>query len=169
MTQVKSFQLRLFKAEDLDHVIKINLTCLPENYSPFFYLDLHEHYPRTFLVAEADGQIVGYVMCRIELGFSEFRRIEFAKKGHVVSIAVMPDYRRQGIAKTLMIEAMKGMETYNATECFLEVRVTNQPAINLYKKLGFQIIRIIKAYYHDGEDAYEMCRKLPYKESENCD
>jgi len=137
--------------------------CLPENYSPFFYLDLHEHYPKTFLVAEADGQIVGYVMCRIESGFSELRRIEFAKKGHIVSIAVLPEYRRQGIAKTLMIEAMKGMEAYNATECFLEVRVSNQPAINLYKKLGFQIIRIIKAYYHDGEDAYEMCRKLPFK------
>jgi len=167
LIQVKTFQLRPFKAEDLDHVMKINLTCLPENYSPFFFLELHEHYPRTFIVAEVDRQIVGYVMCRIESGFSQLRRIEFAKKGHVVSIAVMPDYRKQGIAKTLMIEVMKEMETYNATECFLEVRVTNQPAINLYKKLGFQITRTIKAYYHDGEDAYEMCRKLPYKETEN--
>jgi len=50
---------------------------------------------------------------------------------------------------------------YKATECYLEVRVSNTPAINLYSKLGFMIVKIMKGYYADGEDAYVMARKLP--------
>ncbi|MDR0797125.1 MAG: ribosomal-protein-alanine acetyltransferase, partial [Nitrososphaerota archaeon] len=43
---------------------------------------------------------------------------------------------------------------------FLEVRVTNEPAISLYKKLDFEISRTINGYYSDGEDAYVMTKKL---------
>ena len=100
-------------------------------------------------------------MCRIETGLPNFGLFGLIKKGHVVSIAVMPEHRGKGIGYTLMKEAMKNMEKYNAKECFLEVRVSNQPAINLYKKLGFQIVKTIRHYYMDGEDAYLMARKLP--------
>jgi len=55
---------------------------------------------------------------------------------------------------------MDGMKLYKAKQCFLEVRVTNMPAINLYRKLGFQITKTIKSYYMDGEDAYVMSREL---------
>ena len=139
----------------------INRTCLPENYTSFFFLDLYRRFPLTFLVAEEDGEVVGYIMCRIETGLPNLGFFGLIKKGHVVSIAVMPEHRGKGIGYTLMKEAMKNMEKYDAKECFLEVRITNQPAINLYKKLGFQVVKTIRHYYMDGEDAYLMARKLP--------
>ncbi|MEM4138682.1 MAG: GNAT family N-acetyltransferase, partial [Sulfolobaceae archaeon] len=45
-------------------------------------------------------------------------------------------------------------------EVFLEVRVSNVPAISLYKKLGFREVKVLRYYYADGEDAYLMAREL---------
>jgi ribosomal-protein-alanine N-acetyltransferase len=59
-----------------------------------------------------------------------------------------------------MQEALRAMLRYKAKECFLEVRVGNTPAVNLYKKLDFKVIRTIGDYYADGEDAYVMNRKI---------
>jgi ribosomal-protein-alanine N-acetyltransferase len=155
----QTFKLRKFTPKDLERVTYINRTCLPENYTDYFFIDLHERFPETFIVAEENGEVVGYIMCRIEMGLSNFG-FSFVKKGHIVSIAVMPQCRRKGIGQALVIKAMEGMRLYNAKQCFLEVRVTNTPAISLYKKLGFKIARTISGYYSDGEDAYVMSREL---------
>ena len=156
-----TFTIRRFKPTDLEHVMHINQMCLPENYSSSFFLDLYERFPETFVVAEEDGEIVGYAMCRIERGMPGFRLIGLVKKGHLISIAVLPKYQHQGVGEALMKEIMKAMVGYEAKECILEVRVTNAPAINLYKKLGFFVARTLHGYYSDGEDAYLMSRKLP--------
>jgi ribosomal-protein-alanine N-acetyltransferase len=55
---------------------------------------------------------------------------------------------------------LEGMRLYNAKQAFLEVRVSNMPAISLYKKLGFKVTRTIHGYYSDGEDAYVMSKEL---------
>jgi len=141
----------------------INQICLPENYSSSFFLDLYERFPETFVVAEENGEIVGYAMCRIERDFSGFRLMGLAKKGHLISIAVLPKYQHQGVGQALMREIMKAMLGYEAKEICLEVRVTNTSAISLYKKLGFKIARTLNNYYADGEDAYLMSRKLPFE------
>ncbi|MEM2756620.1 MAG: GNAT family N-acetyltransferase, partial [Candidatus Bathyarchaeia archaeon] len=86
--------------------------------------------------------------------------ISIVKKGHIISIAVLPEYRRKGVGRSLMINSLKGLKEYGAEECYLEVRVSNTPAINLYRSLNFEIIRVIKGYYLNGEDAYLMSRKL---------
>jgi len=154
-----AYTLRRFRPEDLHRVVYINRTCLPENYSSFFFLDLHRRFPETFIVAERDGEVVGYIMCRIETGFSNFG-LRIVRKGHVISIAVLPEHRRQGIASALLREAMRGMQAYGVRECFLEVRVSNTPAIRLYQKMGFQIVRTVPRYYADGEAAYIMSRPM---------
>jgi len=128
-------------------------------------MDLYERFPETFIVAEEDGELVGYVMCRIETGIPSFRSIRIMKRGHVISIAVLPKHQRQGVGYALMQEAMKAMLHYNAKECYLEVRTSNIPAVDLYKKMGFDIARTIRGYYADGEDAYIMSRKLPFEPS----
>ena len=156
----ETFSLRKFEMQDLQKVMFINRACLPENYTDYFFLDLYRRFPESFIVAEQDGKIVGYIMCRIELGFSNFGFSGLIKKGHIVSIAVLPEFRRKGIAKALISRAMEGMKLYKAKQCFLEVRVSNVPAVNLYKSLGFQITKTIHGYYADGEDAYVMSKKL---------
>lgn len=145
---------------DLRSVVHINMVCLPENYTDFFFIDLHQRFPETFIVAEENGEVVGYIMCRMELGLSNFGFKGLVKKGHIVSVAVLPQYRRKGIGEALVNKAIEGMRLYNAKQCFLEVRVTNTQAISLYKKLGFQVTRTIHGYYADGEDAYLMSLEL---------
>lgn len=155
-----AFILRPFKTDDLHGVMSINRACLPENYSSYFFMDLHERYPATFIVADQDGFLAGYIMCRIETGFSCFSKFGISKKGHVVSIAVLEQYRRKGVGSALIKEAMKNMQLYKAKECYLEVRVSNNPAVNMYKELEFSIVRTAQGYYADGEDAFVMAKKL---------
>ena len=155
------FTLRRFQPDDLEKVIHINQVCLPENYSTYFFMELHERYPETFIVAEVAGEVVGYIMCRIETGLPDFGLLGITKRGHVISIAVLPEYQRKGIGEALIREAMVHMRLYKAKDCYLEVRVSNAPAIDLYKKLGFDTSRTVHGYYADGEDAAIMTRKLP--------
>jgi len=156
----QTFKLRKFVPDDLQSVMNINRVCLPENYSDFFFMDLHQRFPETFIVAEEDGVIAGYTMCRIEVGLSNYGFGGLIRKGHVVSIAVLPQHRRKGVAQAVITRALEGMQYYKAKQCFLEVRVTNEAAISLYKKLGFEVTRTINGYYSDGEDAYVMAKRL---------
>jgi len=155
----QTFKLRKFVPDDLQRVTYINRVCLPENYTDFFFIDLQQRFPETFLVAEENGEVVGYIMCRIEVGLSSFGLGGLIRKGHIVSIAVLPQSRRKGIAQALINTAMEGMRCYKAKQCYLEVRMTNSSAVALYKKLGFEISRTIHSYYSDGEDAYMMSKK----------
>jgi len=158
------YKIRIFGSDDLNRVMAINAECLPENYSSFFYRDLYNRFPKTFVVVEADGEIQGYIMCRIERGLSKLRSLRPVRLCHVVSIAVREPYRRRGMATNVLKEAMKnGSEEYRASECFLEVRVGNEPAINLYERLGFTKVKRNFGYYLDGEDAWVMAISLEEK------
>jgi ribosomal-protein-alanine N-acetyltransferase len=156
-----SYQLRRFKPSDLDWVIRVNRECLPENYTALFFINLHKRFPGAFIVAEADGEIVGYIMCRIETGIPSFKLLGITKKGHVISVAVLHSHHRKGIGYALIREAMQAMVNYNAKECYLEVRESNLSAIHLYKKLGFETARTLRNYYADGEDAFVLAIHLP--------
>lgn len=155
------YLLRQFKPSDLDGVIQINRECLPENYTTLFFMNLFRRFPKTFIVAENNGETVGYIMCRIETGIPSFKILGITKKGHVISIAVLPEHQKRGIGFSLVQEALQAMVGYNAKECYLEVRTSNLPAIKLYKKWGFEVTRTIRDYYADGEDAFVMARHLP--------
>ena len=148
--------LRRCELGDIIPVMEINLSTLPEHYSDYFYESLLEELPEAFIVAEISGKIVGYIMCKIEHGFSNFKKLGFVKKGHVVSIAVIDEHRRKGFGSVLVDEAVKGVKTIQGSELYLEVRCSNNDAVRLYEKLGFSIIQRLKAYYRDGEDAYVM-------------
>ena len=156
-----NYKLRRFKPSDLEGVIRINRECLPENYTTLFFMNLYKRFPETFIIAEANGEIVGYVMCRIETGIPSFKRLGITRKGHVISIAILPEHQQKGIGIALMREATQAMVSYKAKECYLEVRASNLAAVGLYRKLGFAIVRTIRDYYADGEDAFHMARQLP--------
>ena len=155
----KTFTTRLFEPQDLDRVVYINRVCLPENYPPDFFMAHHREYPEAFIVAEMGGEVVGYSMSRVEHGFSNFK-MAFVKKGHIISIAVLPHARRMGVGTSLMERTLEALKHYGASEAYLEVRVSNDPAINLYRKMGFTVVRRLVGYYVDGEDAYLMARPL---------
>ncbi len=156
-----NYKFRPFKPSDLEEVIRINRDCLPENYTPLFFMNLYKRYPQAFIVAEINKELVGYIMSRIESGAPNFKLLAVTKKGHVISLAVLPKHQQKGIGYSLMLEATQAMTNYNAKECYLEVRTSNLAALGLYKKLGFEKSRTLRNYYADGENAYLMSRKLP--------
>ena len=157
---IQNYTLRRFSPADLEAVININRVCLPENYAAYFFIDTYNTLPETFLVAESQGQVAGYIMCRLEHGFSDLKKLRFARKGHIISVAVMPDFRNSGIGYSLVQQALLALSAHHTDECYLEVRINNLPAINLYKKMGFEITRTIPHYYFDGFDAYVMTKLL---------
>ena len=64
-------------------------------------------------------------MCRIEYGLSMTKRFGLAKKGHIISIAVLEEYRSKGIGTKLIKEALEEIRKDSGKECYLEVRITN--------------------------------------------
>ena len=145
---------------DLSSVIEINLNSLPEHYTEYFFESLLREIPEAFIIAEINNMVVGYIMCKLEFGFSNFRKLGFVKKGHVVSIALLQEHRGKNIGEALMMEGINGISTRKGDEIYLEVRTSNGPAISLYKKLGFQIKSVLKSYYRDGEDANLMALEI---------
>jgi ribosomal-protein-alanine N-acetyltransferase len=152
-------QLRKFSLNDLESVKRIDKLCFPETYPETIFIDLHRRFPELFIVAEENSQIIGFIVCRMEPGFSRFG-FRSRVKGHIVSIAILPEHRRKGVGSTLITRAIESMRAYSARQCYLEVGVTNEEAIALYKKFEFRITRITHGYYENGEDAYIMVRNM---------
>ncbi|MHA1685692.1 MAG: ribosomal protein S18-alanine N-acetyltransferase [Candidatus Heimdallarchaeaceae archaeon] len=150
-----NFSIRQAELNDINAIMQINRKCLPENYSfDFFYYVISE-FGDVCVVSETKGQVIGYVLSRIERPLSSFIGIQ-STKGHIISIAVLPEYRRKGIALNMMKYALQKLIEKKVQTIYLEVRISNLAAIELYNKLGFKIKRQLKHYYRDGESAFLM-------------
>jgi len=106
LRRVGEYIIRHCEERDLVSVIEINIIALPEHYSDYFFGSILRELPEAFIIAEINGKTVGYIMCKIEFGFSNFRKLGFVKKGHVVSVAVLPEHRGKGLGKALMLEGL---------------------------------------------------------------
>jgi [ribosomal protein S18]-alanine N-acetyltransferase len=160
VAKVGDYMIRRCDRDDVPHVISINSETLPEHYTEYFYYEILAEFPETFLVVELEGNVVGYIMCRIEYGFSHLRKLSLARKGHIVSVSVRHEHRRRGLGSGLMHSAQEEMVKKSATECYLEVRVSNGEAIALYEKLGYRSTGRLESYYKDGEAALLMVASL---------
>lgn len=160
IAKLGEYQIRRCEKDDIPSVIEVNMNTLPEHYSDYFYYEILSEFPETFLVAELKGVLVGYIMCRIEYGFSQLKRLALARKGHVVSVAVEESHRNRGIGTALILSSHGEMIKKSATECYLEVRVSNAQAVALYQKIGYKITGRLEAYYRDGEGALVMAYQI---------
>jgi tRNA threonylcarbamoyl adenosine modification protein YeaZ/ribosomal-protein-alanine acetyltransferase len=96
-----------------------------------------------FLVAERDGEVVGYLGTWL-----------YAGEAHICTVAVAPHCRRQGLAEIMLLELIRRAIARQIDYMILEYRITNLPAAGLYEKLGFAYIHTRKRYYADtNEDA----------------
>jgi ribosomal-protein-alanine N-acetyltransferase len=125
-------------------------------YSPWNTAQFKEEFagiPKTrfMSVAEDGNTIVGY--CGV---FVPAPGIE----ADILTVAVLPAYRRQGIAK----EFMRQIEAYaierEASAMMLEVELSNESAIKLYESLGYMKISVRMDYYGPGKDAHVMRKEL---------
>jgi len=156
------FGIKSCTLDDLDGVVEVNEKELPEDYPYFFYKSILDNYSDSFLIAydlDDPEKILGYIMWRLERTPS-VNSLKLINKGHLVSIAVLSEYRRSGIASALLEKSMPEIKKKGISEFVLEVRVSNYQAINLYKKFGYKIESIKRKYYRDGENAYYMVKKV---------
>lgn len=96
-------------------------------------------------VAEIDGKIAGYALVLV-------RR----KTPKLYSIGVSQEYRKQKISQEMIVYLLKELWAMGFSNLLLEVRIDNDAAIALYKKIGFFEVKKLKAFYRDGCDAYLM-------------
>ncbi|WP_297508134.1 ribosomal protein S18-alanine N-acetyltransferase [Thermococcus sp.] len=144
--------IRPAKLFDISEVMRIERESFREAYPRGIFLVFLENNPDTFLVAEYNGKVIGYVMAYLRPDL----------EGHIMSIAVDPAYRGNGIGSALLTEAIERLIKRGARYIGLEVRVSNEKAIRLYERFGFKKVKRIVGYYADGEDAYYMI--LPAEE-----
>ncbi len=136
--------------EHIDQVIEINnLSFTTDAWNEQgFYREFSLDYSKKWVGIE-DGKVAVYAVfwCHDEEAF-------------MMTFAVHPDYRSKGTAYYFLIEVFELLKAQNITYLELDVRKSNLPAINLYKKLGFEIQRERPNFYSDGENAFVMARAL---------
>ena len=143
-----SLKLRTVETKDLNRIASIEDSSFPDPYpSPLFWW-FKFRVGNGFIVA-LEGEVLGYAISEIH-----------QNRGHVVSMAVSPEHRREGVGAALLQESLKRLAP-RAGEVYLEVRTTNKAAIRLYERFSFTKTGEIRhGYYHGGEDATLMRRTL---------
>ena len=133
---------------DLPRVLGIERRAFPTPWSlAMFVLELSKPSGVCLAAIQAPA-LVGYLICA-----------RYDEVYHLMNIAVDPDRRRKGIARTLL-EAMLDRAGHDANYT-LEVRVSNTGAIALYEQFGFRSVGTRRHYYSDnGEDAVIMWRAV---------
>ena len=140
-------KIRRAKAEDTETLWELDKRCFSLPWSrEDFARDLNDNILSTYLVAEADSMIIADVGIWVVLD-----------ECHIMTIAVEPDWQKQGIGTMLMLEILRYAREAGATSYTLEVRRSNKAAIALYEKFGFTISGYRRSYYEDNkEDAAIM-------------
>jgi [ribosomal protein S18]-alanine N-acetyltransferase len=144
---ISSVAFRQMREEDLNQIMEIEKKSFatPWTYDAF-YNELHTNQFAHYVVAEVDHEIIGY--CGLWVIIDE---------GHITNIAILPEYRGKGLGEKLLLAVMDTARELGAETLTLEVRVSNDVAKGLYRKLGFQDGGIRKSYYTDNyEDALVM-------------
>ncbi|XP_015594022.1 N-alpha-acetyltransferase 20 isoform X1 [Cephus cinctus] len=169
--------LRPFTCNDLFRFNNVNLDPLTETYGLSFYMQYLAHWPEYFQVAESpNGEIMGYSTSVIIIIIIIIRKsilymfLVMGKAeghgenwhGHVTALTVSNDYRRLGLAATLMRYLEEVSEKKQAYFVDLFVRVSNKVAIKMYQQLGYIVYRTVLEYYSGDpdEDAYDMRKAL---------
>jgi ribosomal-protein-alanine N-acetyltransferase len=142
-----NFMIRKMTLDDVEQVVAIDRVSFslpwPER---SFRFELTDNPASRCWVAEVDGKIVGMIVVWL-----------IVDEVHIATIATHPEFRRQGIAKTLLSYALQHMGSEGAQSSFLEVRASNLAAQDLYRKFGFEESGVRRRYYRDNdEDAILM-------------
>ena len=145
--EVKYFELTY---EDIEKISRMEKAYFGQPWSEASIAHYAETGNNVFVVAKAGGEVIGYaaVMCVLD-------------EGNLVSIAVEEGYREMGIASELLDIAYNMSQERGVTSINLEVRESNEAAICLYEKEGFERIGLRKNFYSNPkEDAVLYLKQL---------
>ena len=136
--------ITIMTALHVSQVAELEKLCFSDPWSEKSVASELENKLAYWLVAVEDDRVAGYVGSQTVCGETD-----------MMNIAVHPDFRRRGIAESLvnaLVEDLQKLESHSLT---LEVRASNEAAQKLYEKLGFMQVGLRKNYYRNPkEDAY---------------
>ena len=148
-------EFRKLKLRDLNAIEEIERTSYPTPWSrSMFAGELAKPSSICLGAVEVEKEkLVGYLIIS-----------RYVDAWHVMNIAVAPEYRRRGIARSLM-ERLFDVTARDARRGYtLEVRVSNEAAIRLYEELGFKTRGIRRGYYTDNREDALIMWKDPVRE-----
>ncbi|MCI4352384.1 MAG: GNAT family N-acetyltransferase [Thermoplasmata archaeon] len=144
-------QLRRFHPHDIPVIADIVRESLHENYDNSLYISLGQQWPDGFLVAtDALGRPVAFMLGVMQVD----------GEGRILMFAVDREHRGRGIGTQLMQAFLERCRARSLRRVTLEVRVSNATAIRFYTDFRFSVIDLLRTYYSDGEDGYQMARDV---------
>lgn len=126
---------------DLDDLVGLERECFAYHWTHDQFLLGLQKGVFTILGVRRDGQLVGYIA---------FSMIE--DEMEILNLAVHPDFRKLKLATALMDKAFEICLAMGIKKSFLDVKVSNEPAISLYRKYGYKQIGIRRKYYPDTKE-----------------
>jgi len=150
MGETSTITIERMTKEDLDRVLAIEQASFTMPWSRNLFLSEFRNAPVSLMLVARSSLdprvIIGYIVCWI-----------VADELHILDLATDPARRRTGIARHLVLEALKNAYERCVRRTFLEVRASNEAALNLYEGLGFVRSIVRKGYYDlPVEDAVVM-------------
>ena len=158
--------IRLATLKDLPDILEIEKECFKEPWTePIFRMMLRSHHldddgqtSHNFYVCELLHKVVGYTIWENEY-FNRNDDDVLIFISHIMNLAIAPDQRRKGFGRMLIEFAFKRIREGGINDCYLEVRVSNLPAIRLYESVGMSYRKRLKNYYYN-EDGLTYFKKL---------
>jgi ribosomal-protein-alanine N-acetyltransferase len=140
--------IRLALPADVVAIRAIDHLCFPALLAydmDTFLFYLHDRSSETWVADSAEGVI----------GFAIFQ-MESRSRAHFITLDVLPEHRKKRVGSALMDHAHGRAMARGASVMILQVAVANQVAMDFYERRGYVKTRMIKKYYEDKTDAWEM-------------
>lgn len=143
------YRLVPMSGDNIDQIAEIERECFSRPWTKRMLQDELENLSASFIAAQAEnGVVLGYAGLTVVLD-----------EGYINNIAVRKEYRKMGVASALVEVFVRFAQANQLAFLTLEVRASNEAAIALYTKFGFQEAGRRKNYYDDPkEDAILMTR-----------
>jgi [ribosomal protein S18]-alanine N-acetyltransferase len=106
--------------------------------------------PRTPAPAQPFASIGGFIVAEVSA-----RRV-----GHIISIDVLPEFRRSGLGSRLLLAAEERLYKFRCETSMLETAVDNAAALAFYKRHLYAIVKVIPHYYSSGVDALVLEKRI---------
>jgi ribosomal-protein-alanine N-acetyltransferase len=146
------FKLRTYKAEDLESLYQVDQLCYePEIAYSRSEIKAYLRFPGAECVISntKSGEIAGFCIAAHQ-----------NEIGYVITLDVLPNYRRLGAASALVAEIERRLAREQVRQVWLETATDNEAAIAFWQKHGYRKRGVRKDYYPDGRDAYTMRKEL---------
>ena len=145
------FRIQAASLDDVAELAELERACFSDPWTEAGIRETLQYETARAFIARNSSRIVGYVLARIS-----------GKEGEILDLAVLPEVRRQGIARKLLAHTWCALDLAGVKEVYLEVRASNAPAIELYRGEGFRPVGIRQRYYRNpAEDALVLRAVLP--------